>query len=379
MPAIYPHLAARIFNTPLLIHPQKLDAMIAAVGQRLLGQPVASNAHAAPEAFSTRPTAQAGEPYAVHDGVAVINIFGALAHRTRINADCTGFLGYDAIVARLEHAMQDPGAHAVLLCLDSPGGEVQGAFECAERVAALRGRKPMLAIADGMAASAAYLLASAADEVVVTPTGYAGSIGVVTRHVDTSAALAQDGLKVTHIFAGAHKIDGNPYEPLPASVRADWQAEIDGLYTEFVQAVAAYRGLSFDAVRNTQARLFRGHAAQASGLANRVGTTDAVIAELASRRNAPKVFLPSTNPATASTTKVNHHMNHATAIHQTAHHASATTSQEAQAEALAMQVLQSAGFATPTKAAPGPAATTAEDLADRMVADYRRIILGEVA
>ena len=266
MPAIYPHLAARIFNTPLLIHPQKLDAMIAAVGQRLLGQPVASNAHAAPEAFSTRPTAQAGEPYAVHDGVAVINIFGA---------------------------------------------------------------------------------------------------------------LAQDGLKVTHIFAGAHKIDGNPYEPLPASVRADWQAEIDGLYTEFVQAVAAYRGLSFDAVRNTQARLFRGHAAQASGLANRVGTTDAVIAELASRRNAPKVFLPATHQATAVTPKVNRMMSHAT--HQTTHYASAATSQEAQAEALAMQVLQSAGFATPTKAAPVPAATTAEDLADRMVADYRRIILGEVA
>lgn len=377
MPAIYPHLAARIFNTPLLIHPQKLDAMIAAVGQRLLGQPVATNAHATPEAFSTRPTAQAGEPYAVHDGVAVINIFGALAHRTRINADCTGFLGYDAIVARLEHAMQDPGAHAVLLCLDSPGGEVQGAFECAERVAALRGRKPMLAIADGMAASAAYLLASAADEVVVTPTGYAGSIGVVSRHVDVSGALAQDGLKVTHVFAGAHKVDGNPYEPLPASVRADWQAEMDGLYTEFVQAVAAYRGLSFDAVRDTQARLFRGNAAQASGLANRVGTTDAVIAELASRRNAPKVFLPATHQATAVTPKVNRMMSHAT--HQTTHCASAATSQEAQAEALAMQVLQSAGFATPTKAVPVPAATTAEDLADRMVADYRRIILGEVA
>lgn len=379
MPAIYPHLAARIFNTPLLIHPQKLDAMIAAVGQRLLGQPVATNAHATPEAFSTRPAAQAGEPYAIHDGVAVLNIFGALAHRTRINADCTAFTGYDDITARVEHAMQDPSAHAVLLAFDSPGGEVQGVFECAERMAALRGRKPMFAIADGMAASAAYLLASAADEVLITPTGYAGSIGVVTRHVDTSNALAQDGIKVTHVFAGAHKIDGNPYEPLPASVRADWQAEIDGIYTEFVQAVAAYRGLSFDAVRNTQARLFRGHAAQASGLANRVGTTDAVIAELASRRNEPKVFLPSTNPATAATTKVNHHMNHATAAHQSGQHVSATTSQEAQAEALAMQVLQSGGFATPTKAAPVPAATTAEELAARMVSDYRRIILGEVA
>lgn len=337
MQAIYPHLAARIFNTPLLIHPQKLDAMIAAVGQRLLGQPVATNAHAAaPEAFSTRPSAQPGQPYAVHDGVAVVNIFGALAHRTRINADCTAFTGYDAITANVEHAMQDPNAHAVLLAFDSPGGEVQGAFESAQRLAALRGRKPMLAIADGMAASAAYLLASSADEIVIAPTGYVGSIGVVTRHVDTSNALAQDGLKVTHIFAGAHKIDGNPYEPLPEAVRADWQAEIDGIYTEFVQAVAAYRGLSFDAVRGTEARLFRGHAAQAAGLANRVGTTDAVIAELASRRNDPKVFLPTTAHA-ATTTKVMNHL-HTTA--QSAHHATP----EAQAEALAAQVLQSVGI-----------------------------------
>ena len=148
----------------------------------------------------------------------------------------------------------------------------------------VRGRKPMLAIADGMACSAAYLGASAADELVVSGTGYAGSIGVVSRHVDVSGALAQDGIKVTHIFAGAHKVDGNPYEPLPEAVRADWQAEMDGLYNDFVQAVARHRNVDAALVRNTQARTYRGVAAVAARLADRVGTTDALISELAGLR-----------------------------------------------------------------------------------------------
>lgn len=350
MQAIYPHLAARIFNTPLLIHPQKLDAMIAGIGQRLLGAPVI-NAHTPAQAFSTRPSAQQGRPYAVHEGVAVIDVAGALAHRSHIRADCTAFIGYDEITTRVEHAMQDTAVHAVLMAFDSPGGEVQGAFECAERLVALRGKKPLLAIADGMAASAAYLLASAADEVVVT------------HHVDTSNALAQDGIKVTHIFAGAHKVDGNPYEPLPEAVRADWQAEINGLYTEFVNAVAAYRGLSVDAVRNTQARLFRGNAAQAAGLANRIGTTDALIAELASRSNTSKTFLPPTTANAVNQTTMN------TTVPK------AAASLDAEAAALATRVLQ-AGSPSAPKASVSTEDAEADVLAAQVLQAYAISVSG---
>lgn len=289
----YPQIAQRIFNTPLLIHPQKLDAIISGLSGRLLGQEgsnvVVLNADTAmnalpAEMFSTKRQQDTRAGYGLVDGVAVLHFGGALVHRTRMETASTYLLGYNDMVVAVENAMADPNVHAILQVWDSPGGEAQGAFEFGQRMFDLRGKKPMLAIADGLACSAAYLGASAADELVVSGTGYAGSIGVVSRHVDVSGALAQDGIKVTHIFAGAHKVDGNPYEPLPEAVRADWQAEMDGLYNDFVQAVSRYRNVDAALVRNTQARTYRGVAAVAARLADRVGTTDALISELAGLR-----------------------------------------------------------------------------------------------
>lgn len=283
----YPHLAARVFNTPLLIHPAKLDAIIAGLGPRLLGVDALATDAAAQGAdlFSTRRGTRAERGYGITDGVAVIGASGALVHRTRIDAYSTRLLGYNDIAADVEDALANPEVHALALVWDSPGGEAQGAFELADRLHALRGRKPMVSIVDGMAASAAYLAASAADEVVSTATGYAGSIGVVMRHVDFSHALHADGVKVTHIFAGAHKVDGNPFEPLPDTVRADFQAEVNDLYDLFITAVARQRGIAAEAVRKTQAQTYRGLAAKAVGLVDRLGTTDQVIADLAAQRN----------------------------------------------------------------------------------------------
>lgn len=283
----YPHLAARVFNTPLLIHPAKLDAIIAGLGPRLLGVDALATDAAAQGAdlFSTRRGQRAERGYVITDGVAIIGASGALVHRTRIDADSTRLLGYNDIAADVEDALANPEVHALALVWDSPGGEAQGAFELADRLHALRGRKPMVSIVDGMAASAAYLAASAADEVVSTATGYAGSIGVVMRHVDFSHALHADGVKVTHIFAGAHKVDGNPFEPLPDTVRADFQAEVNDLYDLFITAVARQRGIAAEAVRKTQAQTYRGLAAKAVGLVDRLGTTDQVIADLAAQRN----------------------------------------------------------------------------------------------
>jgi signal peptide peptidase SppA len=290
----YPHLSARIFNTPLLIHPQKLDAIIAGLGGRLTGltaenfntQNLIAEGMLPPEMFSTKRGERNQERgYQVIDGVAVININGATVHRSRIEAMSTFLLGYDDITASIEHAMNNSDVHAVLRVYDSPGGEVQGAFEHADRLNALIGKKPMVSIADGMAASAAYLGGSAADELVITNTGYAGSIGVVMRHLDVSRAMANEGVQVTHIYAGSHKIDGNPFAPLPEAVRADFQLEIDELYDMFVQAIAKQRAISADSIRNTEAAIYRGEQAVAAGLADRVSTTDAIIEELASKRS----------------------------------------------------------------------------------------------
>lgn len=287
----HPHVAQRVFNTPLLMHPQKLDAIIAGVGQRVLGTSApliqvgeAAKAELAPEMFTTKRGQRTDRGWRLVDGVAVVNAMGALVHRTRLEADSTLLIGYNDMAADMEDAMAHPDVHAILQVYDTPGGEVAGAFEYGQRIFDMRGRKPIVAIADGMAASAGYLGASAADEVVITSTGYAGSIGVVMRHVDFSRALANEGIQVTHIFAGSHKVDGNPYEPLPVAVREHLQADIEGLYTMFVQAVSKHRGLSEQAIRDTGAAVFRGQAAITAGLASRISTTDTLISELSARR-----------------------------------------------------------------------------------------------
>ncbi|KTT23246.1 S49 family peptidase [Pseudacidovorax intermedius] len=311
----YPHLASRVFNTPLLIHPQKLDAIVSGLGSRLLGTslpPLAAAAAGAvadgdlsPLMFSTRKGPRAERGYMVTDGVAVLGVQGALVHRSQfVMADSTFLLGYNQIAADLEDAMGNADVHAVLLAFDSPGGEVAGAFELAERIQDMRGRKPMRAIADNLAASAAYLAASAADEVAITSTAYAGSIGVVMRHVDFSRALQNDGVAVTHIFAGDHKVDGNPYEPLPKEVRAALQADIEGLYTMFVDAVAKQRGIDAQQVRGTRAGVFRGAAAVDARLADRVATADQLITELAALRGRSYPAGPGARVATALTTGV---------------------------------------------------------------------------
>lgn len=288
----YPHLADRLFNTPLLLHPQKLDAIIAGLGQRLLGTEglqidaaaLSPRAALPAEMFTTRKGERTERGYRVNEGVAVISAMGGLVHRTRLEADSSLLIGYNDLAADMEDALTQPEVHAIALVLDSPGGEVSGAFELADRIYAARGRKPIVAVADGMAASAAYLAASAADEVVLTTTSYVGSIGVVMRHVDYSRALANEGINVSHIFAGEHKVDGNPYQPLPTSVREHLQADIEGLYQMFVQAVARHRGMEEQAVRDTRAAVYRGVAGVAARLADRIGTADAVIADLSARR-----------------------------------------------------------------------------------------------
>jgi ClpP class serine protease len=217
--------------------------------------------------------------------VAVLNVSGALVHKSRMQADSTPLLGYNSIAADLQDAMDQPDVNAILQIWDSPGGEAQGAFQYADTALALRGKKPMIALADGMAASAAYLGASAADSLHITRTGYAGSIGVVMRHIDMSAALMTEHIRVNQIYAGARKIDGNPYEPLSDAARADYQAEVNALYDDFIAAVARARpGLSAAAIRATQAATYRGPDAVQAGLADRITTADALITELAATR-----------------------------------------------------------------------------------------------
>ena len=283
----YPLIASRIFNTPLLIHPAKLDAIIAGLGERILGQEIQLVGAAdmpKPQAFVAARGERAKAGYNLVDGVAVIDVGGVLAHKTRADMQtCDLILGYDLLARQMDAALADAGAQAILFNLDTPGGEVAGAFDLADRIYAARGTKPMGAVASDMAASAGYLIGSAAGRLAVSQTGQVGSIGVVMRHVDMSAAAAREGVNVTFIYAGAHKVDGNPFQPLPDTVRADFQANVDKLYGMFVSAVARHRGMDSEAVRATQARMYAGADAVAAGMADLVATPDQMIQDLRAR------------------------------------------------------------------------------------------------
>jgi signal peptide peptidase SppA len=282
-----PHIAARVFNTPLLIAPGKLDAIIAGLGGRILGADIELPRFAIdgePVAIASRQGEWKKPGYDVIDGVARIDVFGVLTHRGSVDMNTSAYLqGYQDIARKLEAALADQSVHAILLNIDSPGGEVAGVFDLADRIFQSRAIKPIHAVAADTAASAAYLLGSAAETLAVTPTADVGSIGVVMRHVDLSQALEKEGVKVTHIYAGSHKIDGNPYAALPEAVRADFQRQIDSLYGMFVEAVGRHRGARFDAAaaRATEAGIYMGSEAVSLGLSDRIATPDQIIAELA--------------------------------------------------------------------------------------------------
>lgn len=279
-----PLIAQRLFNTPLLVHPAKLDAVIYGLRERL-GVPDMPAPDAGPLAYAVETGKRSEFGYQVlADGIGVLNISGVLAHHGGMQADSSYVLGYQTIAQQFEAAMQDPMVRDVVMVLNSPGGEVAGAFDLADQIFAARGRKPIHAIASDMACSAAYLIGSAADSLSVTQTGYVGSIGVVMRHVDISGALADAGYKVTHIYAGEWKVAGNQFEPLPDKVRAKFQAEIDNLYGMLVHAVERNRDLMPSVITGTEADTYMGQIGVDAGLADRVETPDQLFARIRAER-----------------------------------------------------------------------------------------------
>jgi signal peptide peptidase SppA len=282
-----PHLASRIFGTPLLVHRAKLDVILSALGPRLgIEHPIAADP---PELLAAMPAARSTLPGAV--GIAVIPIHGTLVKRTLGLEAASGLTSYQDIGAMLDAALADPSVTGILLDVDSPGGEASGSFELARRVREAAAVKPIWAVANDAAFSAAYAIASSAERIIVTETGGVGSIGVIALHIDQSVKDANDGYRYTAITAGAHKNDFSPHEPLTDTAKSELQAEVDRLYDLFVGHVAAMRGLPEMAVRATEAALYFGPNATAAGLADAVGTLEATLTEfstyLSSRSRKP--------------------------------------------------------------------------------------------
>lgn len=208
------------------------------------------------------------KPFAFANGVAIIPIHGTLINRFGYS---WGYVtGYNFIRQQVAAAAQDADVTGILFDVNSYGGEAAGCFECSADIKRLAAGKPTMAMIDSNCYSAAYALACGADRIVATPSGGAGSIGVVAMHVSFEKMLDEAGIKVSFIYAGDHKVDGNPYQDLSAEVKADIQASINKSYDAFVAVVAKGRGMDEKAVRATEARTFRADDAKSLGLIDAV-------------------------------------------------------------------------------------------------------------
>lgn len=283
-----PQIAARVFDTPLLAAPSKAAAFVKGLGPRIVG---ANRIEFAGVDASTE-VPPSNKPYAsllddrlgdeirsgkrgayrIVDGVAVIPITGTLIHRGAWVGSFSGETSYEGIGAQIEAAAADSFVRGIALEIDSHGGEVAGCFDLADRIRAVRKAKPVQSFVCDHANSAAYALASQTEKVIVPRAGGIGSIGVICLHADFSQHLEDMGVRVTVISAGAHKADGNPYEPLPDDVRGALQAEMENLRRIFAETVGEGRGkaLTAEAALKTEAACFLGADAVEAGLADEV-------------------------------------------------------------------------------------------------------------
>lgn len=266
-------VAARMHLAPVFHHPGHGEVLAANL-RALAGarQDALAEAWAARKADLVMayglPADDQRKPFAFSAGKAIIPVHGTLINR--FSASWGFVTGYQFIRAQVSAAAADDDVDTIVLDVNSFGGMAAGAMETADLIYSTREIKPSVAIIDAYAFSAGYAIASAASRVVAIPSGGAGSIGVVAMHISIEKALKDFGVEVTFIHAGAKKVDGNPYEALSKSAKADIQHQVDELYGQFVTTVSRNRGLSEKAVRATEAATFTASDAKAAGLIDAV-------------------------------------------------------------------------------------------------------------
>lgn len=238
-----------------------------------------------------KPLANEPKRYDVVDGVAVLPIEGVIAKRMNLFSAISGGTSSELAAAALREALDDPAVHSIVLSIDSPGGTVDGTQALASQVLAARDSgKPIVTLASGTMASAAYWIGSAAQAAYIADgTTQVGSIGVVATHTDVSGAEAQRGIKTTEVAAGKYKRIASQHAPLTEDGRKVIQEQVDYTYSIFVDAVATHRGVTVEKVLADMAdgRVFIGQQAVAAGLVDGITTLSALVSDLNQRRAAP--------------------------------------------------------------------------------------------
>lgn len=280
----FPHLADMAFGQPLYATSSIVASVKTLLIPRLLGQ------HAdilAAESMPTEPVpaleAQAESRHQI-SGIAIIPVHGILvARRGQIDATCSELTSYERLRGAIATALADERVKEIVLDINSGGGMAVGCKELAEYIYANRGTKPITALVNHGAYSAAYFIAAACGRVVVSETGGCGSIGVIMEHMEVSKWEEQVGLTFTTFYRGERKNDGSPHEPLSDGAVSAIDHRLDQAYDLFVNAVSKYRGLATDAVIATQAGLFSGQEAIDVGLADELASPQDFINALAAR------------------------------------------------------------------------------------------------
>lgn len=219
--------------------------------------------------------------YSVQNGVAIIPIEGVISKRMNMFTFFSGGTSTQVLQQQIAAAENDPAVHSHVIFIDSPGGEVDGTQLAAAAIAAAK--KPVVALIDGLGASAAYWLASQADHIFISDaTTWVGSIGVVTAHTDRSKANEMSGRKVTEITAGRYKRIASSHSPLSVEGQQTLQDQVDQVYSVFVDDVATGLGVSVETVLSDMAdgRIFIGQQAIDAGLVEGISSLDEIITQL---------------------------------------------------------------------------------------------------
>ena len=290
-----PLLIAECLATPWALMPERLTALTAVLMRWSQGMPAGDDVLARVDADKlVRDARRQAVSAAGGGGIAVLPLYGVITQRGNMVDDISGpgSVSTQLFSQALRQALADDTVSQILIDIDSPGGSVYGVSELGDEIAAARTQKPVVAIANSLAASAAYWLGAQADELYVTPGGEVGSIGVWQAHFDYSQALAAEGVTPTLISAGKYKVEGNPYMPLNADAQGFLQSRVDDYYGAFTKAVARGRGLPISQVRDGmgQGRVLGADAALAQNMVDGVATFDDVLKKM--RRDAKATVKP---------------------------------------------------------------------------------------
>jgi len=278
-------LVAECLATPWALMPERLHALASVVTRWSVGNAADPDTLKQIEIDRVaREIRRASSAAPAPGGIAVLPLYGVITQRGNMvdAVSGPGMTSTQQFSAALRELVADKSVSQILIDIDSPGGSVYGVCELADEIMAARAQKPVVAIANSLAASAAYWIGCAANEFYVTPGGEVGSIGVWQAHQDFSRALDEAGVTTTLISAGKFKVEGNPYSPLDTEAQSFMQSRVDEYYAAFAKAVSRGRGIPISQVRDGmgQGRVLGAAAALATKMVDGIATVDEVLTKM---------------------------------------------------------------------------------------------------